>query len=136
MTSLSGICSILPDSHISDFEFDPCGYSINSVEGTGISAIHVTPEEGFSYASLEAAGYDLKAVNLGQLIERVLACFQPHDFSVAVHANFACKWLERICSLDLKAYSLGQKSHEDLGMGGSVIHQVFGSWIVDLQGLF
>lgn len=64
-------------------------------------------------------------MTLGQLIERVLACLQPHDFSVDVHANFACKLLERIRSLDLKAYSLGQKSHEDLGMGGFVIHQVF-----------
>lgn len=31
-------------------------------------------ENGFSYASLEAAGYDLKEMKLKQLVERVLLC--------------------------------------------------------------
>jgi S-adenosylmethionine decarboxylase len=25
--------------------FDPCGYSINAIEGAAISTIHVTPED-------------------------------------------------------------------------------------------
>ena len=68
MTINSGIRKILPDSEICDFDFDPCGYSMNSVEGPAVSTIHVTPEDGFSYASFETVGYNLKDVNLKQLV--------------------------------------------------------------------
>ncbi|CAA6670083.1 unnamed protein product [Spirodela intermedia] len=66
MTDAAGIRSILPGAEICDFEFDPCGYSMNAVEGAAISTIHVTPEEGFSYASFEATGYDLEEVDMGR----------------------------------------------------------------------
>ncbi|KAA8532810.1 hypothetical protein F0562_033073 [Nyssa sinensis] len=95
ITNKSGIRKILPDSEICDFQFDPCGYSMNAIEGAAISTIHVTPEDGFSYASLEAVGYDPKVVNLDQLVERVLG------------------------------YSLEERSHEELGMGGSIVYQKF-----------
>nr|BAP47514.1 S-adenosylmethionine decarboxylase [Gentiana triflora] len=127
MTCSSGIRKILPDSEICDFEFDPCGYSMNSIEGSAISTIHVTPENGFSYASFEAAGYDLESVKLGSLIERVLDCFQPSDFSVAVRTDSAAgKSVERICSIDVEAYHMGEKSVEEAVGGGScIVYQKF-----------
>ncbi|XP_061340695.1 S-adenosylmethionine decarboxylase proenzyme [Gastrolobium bilobum] len=125
MTVNSGIRNILPDSQICDFEFEPCGYSMNSVEGAAVSTIHVTPEDGFSYASFETVGYDLKAVNLNKLVERVLSCFQPTEFSVAVHVDSASKSFEQSCLLDVKGYCREERSHEGLGMGGSVVYQKF-----------
>ncbi|XP_054825264.1 S-adenosylmethionine decarboxylase proenzyme [Prosopis cineraria] len=125
MTLKSGIRKILPESQICDFEFDPCGYSMNSVEGAAVSTIHVTPEDGFSYASFETAGYDLKALNLKQLVLRVLSCFEPEEFSVAVHVDVARKTFEQCCLLDLKGYSRKEGSLEELGMGGSVVYQKF-----------
>lgn len=125
MTVDSGIRKILPNSQICDFDFEPCGYSMNSVEGAAVSTIHVTPEDGFSYASFETAGYDLKAVNLNKLVVRVLACFQPTEFSVAVHADSASKSFEQNCMLDVKGYCREERSHEGLGMGGSVVYQKF-----------
>lgn len=125
MTINSGIRKILPDSKICDFEFEPCGYSMNSVEGAAVSTIHVTPEDGFSYASFETVGYDPKEVNLKQLVERVLACFQPSDFSIAVHAEVAGKSLERECLLDVKGYCREERGLEELGMGGSIVYQKF-----------
>lgn len=125
MTVNSGIRKILPDSQICDFEFEPCGYSMNSVEGAAVSTIHVTPEDGFSYASFETVGYDLKVVNLGKLIGRVLACFQPAEFSIAVHVDSASKSFEKSCLLDVKGYCREERSHEELGMGGSVVYQKF-----------
>uniref|UniRef100_A0A5B7BWI0 S-adenosylmethionine decarboxylase proenzyme n=1 Tax=Davidia involucrata TaxID=16924 RepID=A0A5B7BWI0_DAVIN len=125
ITNNSGIRKILPDSEICDFQFDPCGYSMNAIEGAAISTIHVTPEDGFSYASFEAVGYDPKVVNLDQLVERVLACFQPSELSVSMHADVAGQLLEQTCSLGIKGYSLGERSHEELGMGGSIVYQKF-----------
>lgn len=125
MTKDSGIRNILPKSDICDFEFDPCGYSMNSIEGSALSTIHVTPEDGFSYASFEAAGYDLKAANLGQLVERVLACFEPREFSVSLHADYGSKSFDDVNALDVKGYSLDDKSFEELGLGGSIKYQKF-----------
>ena len=126
MTVNSGIRKILPDSEICDFDFEPCGYSMNSVEGAAVSTIHVTPEDGFSYASFETVGYDFKAVNLNEMVQRVLACFLPTEFSVAVHVDGASKSFEQTCFLDVKGYCREERSHEGLGMGGSVVYQKFG----------
>ncbi|XP_019164800.1 PREDICTED: S-adenosylmethionine decarboxylase proenzyme-like [Ipomoea nil] len=126
MTVNSGIRKILPESDICDYDFEPCGYSMNSIEGGALSTIHVTPEDGFSYASFEAVGYDLEAVKLSALIERALGCFEPSEFSVAVHADVAGKLLDQNCCLDVKGYCLDERSTEEFGTGcGSVIYQKF-----------
>lgn len=125
MTVNSGIRKILPDSQICDFEFEPCGYSMNSVEGAAVSTIHVTPEDGFSYASFETVGYDLKVMSLNNLVKRVLACFQPNEFSIAVHADCANKSFQRSCLLYVKGYCREERSLEGLGMGGAVVYQKF-----------
>lgn len=124
MTDLSGIRKILPESDICDFEFDPCGYSMNAIEGGSISTIHVTPEDGFSYASFEAMGYDFKSLNLNQMLERVLACFEPNEFSVAVHVDKVPK-LGLDLDFDVKGYCYGQRSLEGLGKGGAIVYQKF-----------
>ncbi|XP_022726073.1 S-adenosylmethionine decarboxylase proenzyme-like [Durio zibethinus] len=129
MTINSGIRKILPDSEICDFEFDPCGYSMNAIEGAAISTIHVTPEDGFSYASFEAVGYDPKDLNLKHLVERVLVCFKPKDFSVAVHVDVAGQSLEHSCQLDFKGYFCGERSTEELGISGSIMYQKFNSTV-------
>ncbi|KAI3462833.1 hypothetical protein Pfo_019496 [Paulownia fortunei] len=125
MTEVSGIRKILPESEICDFDFDPCGYSMNAVEGSAISTIHVTPEDGFSYASFEAVGYDFKQVDLTPILERVLACFQPAKFSVALHTSVAEKELDLRFTLDIKGYACGGRSCEALGNGGSILYSSF-----------
>ena len=125
MTNTSGIRKILPDSEICDFEFDPCGYSMNAIEGPAISTIHVTPEDGFSYASFEMVGYNPKDVNLSKLVERVLSCFQPNEFSISVHADISGKLLKQNCLLDIKGHCCEERSNEELGMGGSIMYHRF-----------
>ncbi|KAK4777901.1 hypothetical protein SAY87_018088 [Trapa incisa] len=122
MTVDSGIRKILPKSEICDFDFEPCGYSMNAIEDHAISTIHVTPEDGFSYASFEAVGYDLRTVSLNQLIERVLTCFKPNEFSVSVHSDAALKSIEQCFSLDVRGYHCGERSIGGLGAGGSIIY--------------
>lgn len=132
MTVDSGIRKILPKSGICDFEFDPCGYSMNSIEGGAISTIHVTPEDGFSYASFEAVGYDLKSVVLSDLVERVLDCFQPKEFSIAVHAEVAEKYLEHNCSMkSVKGYSREEACVEELEHAGAIVYQKFRKMTAD-----
>ncbi|CAA3026816.1 S-adenosylmethionine decarboxylase proenzyme-like [Olea europaea subsp. europaea] len=121
MTEASGIRKILPDSEICDFDFDPCGYSMNAVEGAAISTIHVTPEDGFSYASFEAVGYDFKVVDLTLLLERVLACFQPAKFSIALHG----KDLDLDLTPNMRGYVCAERSFEVVGHGGSIIYSSF-----------
>ncbi|XP_061947022.1 S-adenosylmethionine decarboxylase proenzyme-like [Populus nigra] len=125
MTEDSGIRKILPRSEICDFDFDPCGYSMNAIEGSAISTIHVTPEDGFSYASFEAVGYDLQDLNLSRLLERVLACFEPTTFSVALHSNIKGAELRAKFPLDVEGYSGGGGNYEMLGKGGSIIYHSF-----------
>ncbi|WZZ47098.1 hypothetical protein YC2023_043357 [Brassica napus] len=45
----------------------------------------LTTENGFNYAIVEAVGYEFKTIQLNQLVRRVLSCFDPKKFSVAVH---------------------------------------------------
>ncbi|CDP02379.1 unnamed protein product [Coffea canephora] len=125
MTETSGIRKILPQSEICDFDFDPCGYSMNSIEGDAISTIHVTPEDGFNYASFEAVGYDLKVLDLTKLLERVLACFQPTEFCFALHSGSSGEELDFDFNLNLKGYTCEERSCEMLGKGGSIIYQSF-----------
>jgi len=53
MTKVSGIGALLPDVDIDDWAFEPCGYSMNGLRDGFYYTIHITPEEGFSYASFE-----------------------------------------------------------------------------------
>ena len=125
MTEDSGIRKILPQSEICDFDFDPCGYSMNAIEGSAISTIHVTPEDGFSYASFEAVGYDFQDLNLRQLLYRVLVCFEPTEFSIALHSNVEGDELGAMFALDVKGYSCGGGNYEMLGKGGSIVYHSF-----------
>jgi len=58
-----------------DFLFDPYGYSLNATRGREYYTIHVTPQEGCSYASFETNHcFD---GDMSQTIERVLRVFRP-----------------------------------------------------------
>jgi S-adenosylmethionine decarboxylase len=114
MTLNSGISDILPESKICDFQFDPCGYSMNALEGATISTIHVTPEDGFSYSSFEAMGYNPKDCDLEALVERVLSCFRPMVFSISVHVsvdNGHSSWTKPVFP---QGYICDMTSHEEL----------------------
>jgi S-adenosylmethionine decarboxylase len=108
-----GISSIFPPSltEIDAFAFEPCGYSANALiktgpaaqDGEGYWTIHVTPEEGWSYASFEC-NVPLPAIetvndqehamddrtvlpNLHKLIQRVVDVFGPTYLSVTLFVS-------------------------------------------------
>ena len=54
-------------AEIDDYVFEPCGYSMNGVQRDGtFSTVHITPEDGFSYASFELCGHSPDEVNTGE----------------------------------------------------------------------
>ncbi|CAI0427688.1 unnamed protein product [Linum tenue] len=125
MTKQSGICDIIPGHTICDFDFDPCGYSMNGIEGTAHSTVHVTPEDGFSYASYEAMGFDAGAIPLDALVGRVLKCFEPRNFSVAVTCRSARAQLWAMELVDVGGYSRGKVAVEELAGGGIVVYKTY-----------
>ncbi|VAH49207.1 unnamed protein product [Triticum turgidum subsp. durum] len=126
MTKLSGISDIIPEMEVCDFDFEPCGYSMNAINGSAFSTIHVTPEDGFSYASYEVMGMDASALAYGDIVKRVLRCFGPSEFSVAVTIfggrGHAATWGKK---LDAEAYDCNNVVEQELPCGGVLIYQSF-----------
>lgn len=97
------------ETTLDSFGFDPCGYSANAVIGSGIPdstggggyyTIHVTPEEGWSYASFEcnvplpltaptsdAANGAVSRPDLTTLIRNVVGIFQPNRLSITLFVS-------------------------------------------------
>lgn len=80
-TVASGIADLLSGAAIDDYLFDPCGYSMNGLEGSAFSTIHVTPEDGFSYASVELTGYKLGTLDRDHIAAKVPAYLLGHRIS-------------------------------------------------------
>ncbi|KAG8071407.1 hypothetical protein GUJ93_ZPchr0006g44842 [Zizania palustris] len=135
MTKLSGICDIIPEMEICDFDFEPCGYSMNAIHGPAFSTIHVTPEDGFSYASYEVMGFNPASVPYGDLVKRVLRCFGPSEFSVAITifggSSHAGTWGKE---LNVGAYSCSNMVEQELPSGGLLIYQSFTATSEDVTG--
>lgn len=129
MTEMSGINDIVPGHVICDFDFDPCGYSMNGIEeggGGAYSTVHVTPEEGFSYASYEAGGFDPEALEPFQrLVGKVLTCFGPTRFSVAVTCGSrgARMWATR--RDDVEGYTCEDVVKQELPGGRCVMYRTY-----------
>ena len=126
MTRAANIQNLLPESRICGFAFDPCGYSMNGIEGGAHSTIHVTPEDGFSYASFEAMGYSSSQVDLQLLVEKVAATFKPAVFAMSVHvtgirkgALNAGSWGASVCP---RGYVCDGSSRQELPNGSIVFH--------------
>ncbi|XP_042503666.1 S-adenosylmethionine decarboxylase proenzyme-like [Macadamia integrifolia] len=123
MTKLAGIADIMPTHELCDFDFEPCGYSMNAIDGGAFSTIHVTPEDGFSYASYEAMGFDPGSVEFEPLIQRVLRCFRPAQFSVAVTSfGGTGTWGEDDV---VEGYACSNVVKQELPGGGCVVYRYF-----------
>ena len=64
---------------IDDFVFEPCGYSMNAILGDRYCTIHLTPQHGYSYVSLETNA------NLGDIIAIPLDILRPHSFDLILY---------------------------------------------------
>ncbi|XP_013665933.1 S-adenosylmethionine decarboxylase proenzyme 4-like [Brassica napus] len=132
MTRLSGIDMINANAFICDFAFDPCGYSMNGVDGDRYSTIHVTPEDGFSYASFECglSLYDGGQGDIAEVLARAIDVFRPGCVSIATTYNGedydheVTKRVERVLAkkLGLKCRS---RLMDEFPGSGTVVYQSF-----------
>lgn len=86
-TKDTGIIYLKPGAIIDDYVFDPCGYSMNGIDRSGFITIHITPEKGFSYASVEISGHLEDMVHPDSLIAAAISIFQPGAMSVAMSVD-------------------------------------------------
>jgi S-adenosylmethionine decarboxylase proenzyme len=91
VTRDSGIGALVPGALIDDYVFDPCGYSMNGIDGAGLITIHITPEAGFSYASVEVSGFGEGAFDPNDMVARIAAIFLPGRMSVSMSTDLASR---------------------------------------------
>ncbi|KAL1511781.1 hypothetical protein AB1Y20_005072 [Prymnesium parvum] len=113
MTAISGIGALLPGVTIDDWAFEPCGYSMNGLRGAFYYTIHITPEEGFSYASFETNDPQYRDP---KWVEAITSVFQPSVLTVTLTTREESK-------CELPSYSLSdfeRSSCETASFGAGV----------------
>ncbi len=90
-------------------------------QGGAFSTIHITPEDGFSYASVELCGYAADAVDPAAVVAQTAAIFRPASLSVTLSVDGAvpgCGWVDGLESLP--GYSSRGAAAQELPTGGRV----------------
>ncbi|KAL2339113.1 hypothetical protein Fmac_013559 [Flemingia macrophylla] len=125
MTEVTGIDEINPEALICDFAFDPCGYSMNGMDGDWYSTIHVTPEDGFSYASFECVGS--VGDNVGHLLRKVVQIFRPGTMSISTTCNGYTNdmWTQMATALEPLGLKCRSRAIDQFPAAGTVVFQTF-----------
>jgi len=108
-----GMADIIPGSETDEFNFSPCGYSMNGLNNETYYTIHVTPESHCSYASFET-NISLPAYNA--LIAHVLSIFKPGTATIIffTERNNTDVIPRNAMELDLPGYTIKYKTHNEL----------------------
>ena len=122
-TEASGIAGVFPDMDIDDYVFEPCGYSMNGTRGSEYSTIHITPEDGFSYCSVEHSNIPLSRVDPDEYVRAVCTTFRPGRFSLAVSTDAACALAADIRRVgpSIPGYKRAQASHQEIDASGGAV---------------
>jgi len=107
-----GVNELIDDSETDEFNFTPCGYSMNGLAKQAYSTIHVTPEAICSYASFET---NLSLPCYNKLIAAVLALFKPGTFTVTFFSEKATAVPRNSpFSIDIEGYVMKHKTYSEL----------------------
>lgn len=83
-TKAAGIDALCPGALFDPRAFEPCGYSMNAILYKSYCTMHITPEEGSSYASFET---NQKLASYTSLINNVVRSFKPRKFVMTLMAD-------------------------------------------------
>ncbi|KAL4387077.1 hypothetical protein GQ457_09G022570 [Hibiscus cannabinus] len=126
MTELTGIDTINPGAFICDFAFDPCGYSMNGIDGDRYSTIHVTPEDGFSYASFECVGsvYD-DPDDIVVTLKKAVQVFMPETVSVSTTGCSREVWTKVAHAFEPLGLKCRSFAMDEFPAAGTIVFQTF-----------
>ncbi|OMO53785.1 S-adenosylmethionine decarboxylase [Corchorus capsularis] len=126
MTALTGVDNINPGAIICDFAFDPCGYSMNGIDGDRYSTIHVTPEDGYSYASFECVGsiYD-DADDIVGVLKRAVQVFRPATLTVSTTSTSHEVWTRVAHAMEPLGLKCRSCVMDEFPAAGSIVFQSF-----------
>jgi len=112
-----GIANLIPGQETDEFNFTPCGYSMNGVLDSVYSTIHVTPEPHCSYSSFET---NLNIASYRQLVSHVFDIFQPGTVTLTLfsESNNPAKHKDLF---EIPGYVLRTKTHSELGSNRNVL---------------
>ena len=96
---------------LDDFVFEPCGYSMNAIHGDRYCTIHLTPQHGYSYVSLETNA------NLGDFISIPLDVLKPHSFDLVLYHPES---REQIVDAIRQDYRMQQEQRKTIDCGYTV----------------
>lgn len=83
-TKAAGIDNLCPGAILDARAFEPCGYSMNAILDQSYYTMHITPEQGSSYASFET---NQKLACYTDLIHNVVRTFKPKRFVMTLMAD-------------------------------------------------
>lgn len=107
-TYSSGIAKLLPGSIIDDFQFEPCGYSMNGLLKQWYWTIHITPEPHCSYVSFET---NAPLGSYTRLLRHVLSVFKPGRATVVVMADASAPCGDPVETFDPEVPEFALLSH-------------------------
>ncbi len=119
----------LVHGQIDDFMFEPCGYSLNAIDGPYYYTIHVTPEKIGNYTSFETDSQPPEKQN--EMAQRVVSFFEPATFDVVV---FNTQPLEKPMVFD--GYNLKSRYLQVLPTGYVTEYFTFYRPQVEIEGAF
>ncbi|KAF8387975.1 hypothetical protein HHK36_026641 [Tetracentron sinense] len=125
MTEVTGIGDINPRALVCDFAFDPCGYSMNGIDGDHYSTIHVTPEDGYSYASFECVISIDDTGSIGDVLKKVVQVFRPATMSVSTTSASQDMWTRIVNALEPFGLNCRSCAMDEFPAAGSVVFQTF-----------
>ncbi|KAG6428091.1 hypothetical protein SASPL_112340 [Salvia splendens] len=124
MTDAAGIRSVNRNALICDYAFDPCGYSMNGIDGSRYSTVHVTPEDGFSYASFESV-YATRE-EFVEALQKVVKVFHPGAMSVSTTGREEA-WRGVAKALEPLGQRIRSRAADEFPDAGTVVFQTFTS---------
>jgi len=116
-----GVADLIEGQETDEFNFNPCGYSMNGLCGDVYSTIHVTPEPQCSYASFET---NLSLPSYKGLIENVFALFRPGTVTLTLFSekeNESSHPIQRMSDLEVPGYKLTFTNVSEFGRNRDLI---------------
>lgn len=119
----------LVKGQIDDFMFEPCGYSLNAIDGPYYYTIHVTPEKIGNYTSFETDSQPPEKQN--EMAQKVVSFFEPQTFDVVLFNTEATK-----VPFSFDGYNLKSRYRQVLPTGYTTEYFTFYKPQVEVEGAF